>query len=137
LEAPYQVSINHFPQLHRLSHEVRVALMDLVPLEKLSYESFARLVKKVVRLRLDEGLTLPLTVLEVSPRRVVPAGGADGKVYENFSLTFLGPAERLLPQQIYQLEAEEIGRFELFLVPLKQEPEGIQYQATFNRLTTV
>lgn len=53
---------------------------------------------------------------------------------EQFSLEFYGPADIFLPQQIYQIEHERIGAFELFLVPVGQGEHGFTYEAVFNRM---
>ena len=51
---------------------------------------------------------------------------------ERFSVYFHGPGEPLLPQGIYSLEHEGMGNFDLFLVPLKKDQAGVQYEAVFN-----
>lgn len=50
----------------------------------------------------------------------------------NFSLIFQGPPDPQLPQRIYPVEHGEMGRFDLFIVPIKREPRGVQYEAVFN-----
>jgi len=50
-----------------------------------------------------------------------------------FSLIFVGPDEPRLDQQIYGLEHDVLGRLELFLVPIGQDPSsGLRYEAVFN-----
>lgn len=51
---------------------------------------------------------------------------------ERFSLFFRGPGDRYLRQQIYPLEHEQMGAFELFLVPVSQDQDGYRYEAVFN-----
>jgi len=51
---------------------------------------------------------------------------------ERFSAFFRGPADRYLEQKIYSLEHEQMGVFELFLVPLSQDQSGARYEAVFN-----
>ncbi len=108
--------------------------MNLVPLEQLSFASFASLVKTNCRVWIDARDSLDLELTEASPPRIVSTGGANDRTFENFALTFLGPADRLLPQGIYCFEAAPIGRFELFIVPVSRDQNGVRYQATFNRL---
>ena len=50
-----------------------------------------------------------------------------------FSLVFRGPHEPLLPQQIYPFEHDQLGAFDLFIVPVGRDEEGLQYEAVFNR----
>jgi hypothetical protein len=74
--------------------------------------------------------------------------GADGQTYElalvecsrlgqaalerqPFSLVFLGPREPVLPQQIYPLSHDDLGRIDLFLVPIAQDEDGTRYEAIF------
>jgi hypothetical protein len=52
------------------------------------------------------------------------AGGA-------FSLEFVSPAGRLLPQAIYSLEHHALGTLALFLVPLGPAANGMRYEAVF------
>ena len=107
--------------------------MNLVPLEQLSFESIAGLVKTNFRLWLNEQEGMDLELFEITPRSVAATGGANGPKYENFALMFRGPADRQLAQQIYLFESAQIGRFELFIVPVGRDQNGALYQATFNR----
>ncbi|HEY7874089.1 MAG TPA: hypothetical protein VIG64_03095 [Actinomycetota bacterium] len=52
-------------------------------------------------------------------------------VRPQFSLYFRGPRSPLLPQRIYGLEHPELGRLELFLVPVGQDRESTTYEAAF------
>ena len=49
-----------------------------------------------------------------------------------FSIVFRGPKDPLLPQRIYRMEHEGIGAFEIFLVPIGPDEEGLLYEAIFN-----
>ena len=51
-----------------------------------------------------------------------------------FSIWFQGPADVYLPQQIYGLDHERLGRLDLFLVPVGKNEDGFQYEAVFNRM---
>jgi len=48
-----------------------------------------------------------------------------------FSLVFRGPRNVLLPQRIYRMEHDQIGSFELFLVPIGPDEKGLRYEAIF------
>lgn len=61
----------------------------------------------------------------------VSDGSAPGHV--NFSLVFRGPLQPLLPQQIYTVDHNQLGRFDLFIVPIKRDANGMHYEAVFNR----
>jgi hypothetical protein len=51
-----------------------------------------------------------------------------------FSLLFRGPALPVLVQQIYPFAHDRLGRFDLFIVPVRQDAQGLYYEAIFNRL---
>src|SRR5690349_8598029 len=107
--------------------------MNGTPLDQLSHESLAKLVKTRFRVEVapEEGVELEL--IQVTPRRLTHAAGLNQPVYELFSLVFLGPADPVLPQSIYAFEGERLGRSELFIVPIGRDPSGIRYEAAFNR----
>jgi len=48
-----------------------------------------------------------------------------------FSIVLRGPGDRVLPQQIYRVTHEGIAEFELFLVPIGPDREGMRYEAVF------
>jgi hypothetical protein len=108
--------------------------MNTVPLEQLGFEAFAKLVKTNFRVWIDPQASVDLELAEITPPRVSSTGGANSLKYENFTLEFLGPADRLLPQRMYWFESAAIGRFELFIVPVGRDPNGTRYHAAFNRL---
>lgn len=108
--------------------------MNIRPLEQLTFETFAGLLKTHFRVWIDGQDSLDLELSEITPPCVSLTGGTNPLAHENFALTFRGPAERLLPQRIYIFESAPIGRFELFIVPVGRDHTGTQYQATFNRL---
>ncbi len=51
---------------------------------------------------------------------------------ERFSAFFSGPRQPYLPQSVYTLEHEQMGAFELFLVPVGNDENGFRYEAVFN-----
>jgi hypothetical protein len=53
---------------------------------------------------------------------------------EQFSLVFRGPHSIPLPQRSYGVEHEHLGAFELFLVPVGRDGDGLLYEAFFNLL---
>jgi len=56
--------------------------------------------------------------------------------FEAFSIVFRGPQQPRLPQGIYHLRHAELGAIDLFIVPIRQEQDGLYYEAVFNfRLT--
>lgn len=52
--------------------------------------------------------------------------------HEAFSVFFLGPLERFIPQGIHTLRHAELGELEIFLVPVAQHADAFEYEAVFN-----
>ena len=52
---------------------------------------------------------------------------------ETFSIVFKGPLDPQLLQGMVNLQHEKLGVIEgLFIVPIKQDQEGVYYEAVFN-----
>lgn len=52
---------------------------------------------------------------------------------EGFALDLHGPAQPVLPGQMWSLTAAEVGRLDLFLSPVaRRDDGGIAYEAIFN-----
>ena len=54
------------------------------------------------------------------------------KGMERFSVFFQGPADVRMAQNLYTLDHDAMGAFEIFLVPIARNDEGFQYEAVFN-----
>jgi hypothetical protein len=52
---------------------------------------------------------------------------------EQFAIVFRGPRDRFLGQGMRPFEHENLGKFDLFLVPIREDAEGYYYEAVFNR----
>jgi len=100
-----------------------------VSLDKLTLEQFQAALHTMFRLQQEGGACLKLELVEAAGVQV-EAGGKGGR---NFSIVFKGPADPFLPQRTYTIEHDAMGSFELFMVPVGQDPDGFQYQAIFNR----
>ncbi|HXF09840.1 MAG TPA: hypothetical protein VN625_03580 [Desulfuromonadaceae bacterium] len=53
---------------------------------------------------------------------------------EMFSLTFVGPANAVLPAGTYSFRHKGMGSFQMFIVPTLT-PDGVTYEASFNRIS--
>ncbi len=97
-------------------------------LEQLTHNSFSPYLGQTFHVKLGED-TLELTLLEAV---AIGSDPQDGERHP-FSVMFLGPAEPILPQRIYDLEHAEMGNLSLFLVPLGPDrtAQGIRYEAVF------
>lgn len=98
-------------------------------LDKLTHEQFANHQGERFRLKRGEATDVEVTLAQVEALRESSKGGDR----EPFSLTFLGPAEPALPQQIYPMEHPSLGELEIFLVPIGPDAEnqGMRYEAVF------
>jgi|SRR5580700_10970352 hypothetical protein len=96
-------------------------------LEDLTKSMFAENVNSTFNLRQEVGEPLVLELVEIRE-------GAPHPQYEQFSLFFRGPRAVLLPQRTYEFEHAKLGTFLLFLVPVKQDENGVYYEAAFSRV---
>jgi uncharacterized protein DUF6916 len=78
-------------------------------LEKATAETFSPHVQS--KFRIEDGP-------EVQLEEVRTLGTESDDQRAPFSIVFSGPQEQTLPQQTYKVEHDELGGFELFLVPL-------------------
>ena len=51
---------------------------------------------------------------------------------ERFSAYFKGPSEPYLAQSTYSLQHDRMGGFEVFLVPIARDEQGVRYEAVYN-----
>ncbi len=77
------------------------------------------------------------TSLEVTLDAVTPYGSESAKEWSKasgrvpFSMIFLGPLDRVIQQGIYRFEHDEMEPFEIFLVPIGPNPQGMRYEVIF------
>jgi hypothetical protein len=95
-------------------------------LESPTKAMFAENVNSTFHLLHGDGQPLTLELIECREGIVSPDS-------ELFSLLFRGP-KAALPQRTYEVEHPALGRFPLFLVPIKQDDNGTYYESVFNRL---
>lgn len=94
---------------------------------QLTKELFTECLNTTFRLRLAGAADINLVLTEVSV-------GQETARQEQFALLFQGPNEFILRQGIYSFTHDAIGDFELFIVPVGQDSNGVAYEAVFNRL---
>lgn len=83
--------------------------------------------------RLQAGAkVLELALIQADKLPVHAGRGGKMPKREPFSLVFRGPREFVLPQQMYALEQDTLGRVEIFLVPIGPDEVGQCYEAVFN-----
>jgi hypothetical protein len=75
----------------------------------------------------------PLNVALIEVTDLTSLGGPEAAKRERapFSIVFRGAREIALPQRMYRMRHETIGDFEIFLVPIGPDREGMRYEAIF------
>jgi len=94
-----------------------------------SEEEFRQHINTPFRLVIDAPKPIDLTLVAVDSR---PSEAHEQAGMERFSVFFMGAREFVLPQATYRLAHPQMGEFELFLVPIGQEPDGFRYEAIYN-----
>lgn len=97
-------------------------------LERLTIASLSEQLNTKLRLTVE-----PEQIVEVELVEVQTHGDVAGQT-ERFSAIFRGPLDQFVPQRTYAMEHEELGSFELFIVPIRKDEEGFYYEAVFNRV---
>lgn len=100
--------------------------------ENLTSEQFSPHLGSVFQLSIPSAALLELKLIAVAPYTAHPAP----KNWElsrriPFSLLFRGPLEIVLPQRTYSLEHPQMGKLDIFLVPVARKHDGMEYEAVF------
>ena len=83
-------------------------------------------------IHLESGTTLAAELIEVTPLSArSPQGTEIQRPRTPFSLVFRSPAHPRLVQSIYQMAHPAIGTFEIFLVPIGMDAQGLRCEAIF------
>jgi hypothetical protein len=93
----------------------------------LTEAEFSKHVNTKFRVAVEPAVELELTEVKGYLSRAHEETGM-----ERFSAFFRGPSDRYLEQKIYAIEHEQMGAFDLFLVPVSQDQSGFRYEAVFN-----
>ncbi|HEX3249731.1 MAG TPA: hypothetical protein VHS05_09910 [Pyrinomonadaceae bacterium] len=93
----------------------------------LTHEEFNRNANTKFRVQTGDTGPVELELIEVSELKMYPR-------QEEFTLTFRGPLNSFLDQCVHSFTHDQIGEFELFIVPIKQDADGFYYEAVFNRI---
>ena len=103
-------------------------------LETFTTETFAGRVGETFRIVPDGVAPIDTALVDVTALGGAATGAAvagRGGRTQAFSLVFRAPRGVRLPQQIYRMEHAVLGAFELFLVPIGPDAEGMRYEAVF------
>lgn len=97
-------------------------------LQNFHQDTFAAHLNGKFTVNLDAGIQVELELIRITQPSFIPAGT------ECFSLVFRGPMQPALPQRTYPVQHPELGSFQLFMVPVGIENEGLLYESVFNRI---
>jgi hypothetical protein len=97
---------------------------------KLERSTFAEHLGETFRAVVEPENQLELELVEVEVLGSAPP--QDPPRRESFSIVFRGPKDNALAQGTFRMEHDEIGGFDIFLVPIGEDQDGRQYEAIFN-----
>jgi hypothetical protein len=93
----------------------------------LTHEEFSKNANTKFQVQADENNHVELDLIGVSELKLYPR-------QEEFTLEFRGPLNMFLGQGVRNFSHDQMGQFELFIVPIKQDGQGFYYEAIFNRI---
>lgn len=92
----------------------------------LTHQAFAQNIDTKFHVGVDENRRVELELTEVSELN-------ESAGQEQFAVVFRGPADVFLGQAMRSFEHDQMGQFELLIVPIRQDERGYYYEAVFNR----
>jgi hypothetical protein len=57
---------------------------------------------------------------------------SEGDNQAPFSIVFQSRRTEVLPQRMYRLSNDQLGEFDLFIVPIARDDTGVRYEAVFS-----
>lgn len=95
--------------------------------DEITHEMFLDHVAKTFRVHCgEEVLDVELTEVDVGE-----APSVEG-LRQPFTLIFRGPKERILREGLYKVDHEDVGAFELYVIPIITVGDRQDYQVIFN-----
>ena len=94
--------------------------------DSLTQEAFAQNLHTMFRVSADDTNQVELELAEVSELK-------QQKAHDQFAIVFRGPLNAFMDQGVRFFNHDKLGRFELFIVPIRQDGDGFYYEAVFNR----
>ena len=93
----------------------------------LTHEEFSKNANTKFQVQIGEDTHVELELTEISEIKLHPQ-------QEEFTIVFRGPLDGFLGQGARNFTHNEMGQFELFIVPIRKDAQGFYYEAVFNRL---
>jgi hypothetical protein len=100
------------------------------------FDAFSECVNSTFVVERETGRSVALELVKArqQPKCPVSKANALDSNHEKFSLLFRGPCSEALDQNTYTFQHEQLGRIEIFIVPVGVKDPGHEYyQAIFNR----
>lgn len=97
--------------------------------DSLTYQTFAQYLNTKFQVQVDAAQSVDLELTEVSELKASPG-------QEQFTLVFRGPDNLYLGQGTREFDHDQMGRCDLFIVPIGKDEKGYYYEAVFNRFST-
>ena len=93
----------------------------------LTHEEFSKQLNTKFHVQNEQNIPVELDLIHISELKLYPR-------QEEFSLEFRSPLNMFLDQGVHNLSHDQMGDFELFIVPIKRDEHGFYYEAIFNRI---
>jgi hypothetical protein len=93
----------------------------------LTHDEFSKHANTTFQVQVDENTNVELNLVSITELKLYPR-------QEEFTLEFRGPLNTFLGQGIRNFTHDQMGQFELFIVPVKQDEQGFYYEVVFNRI---
>lgn len=101
-------------------------------LNELKSTDFFPFLNQKFRLQLEAMEQLEAELIEVTDLNSASGSENESSRRRPFSIVFRGPMEPSLPQSIYDIEHDQMGTLNLFMVPIGPDNEGMLYEAVFS-----
>ena len=102
---------------------------------RLTQAAFAACINTIFRIEREHAPAVPLRLIELNG--LVPEEAqaqAERLGQESFALAFRAPRDQALTQATYHFKHQQLGQFDLFIVPLKNTRDEHLYAAIINHL---
>ena len=99
---------------------------------RLKVTDFEPLLNQMFHIEYGNGEVLPVTLAEVAPGKNPSSTDENGEPYYPFSLIFQSSITDYLPQATYRISHDQLGKHDIFFVPLGANAQGMRYQAVFS-----
>lgn len=100
-------------------------------LESFRVDTFAPHIGQPFQVQIGNGEHLTFELIEVTDLAKEPDTVPVKPPRSPFSLVWRGPRAPILPQRTYRMEHGAIGAFDIFLVPIGPDEQGLRYEAVF------